>query len=300
MTDSRLYVGVDAGGTSTVVVAAHVGGMPRREVGGPANASSLGVDDAANEIITVIRRACAHEKPHAIAIGAAGTGRPEIARTIEDLIASAFPHARVRVGDDAEIALRAAIPEGPGIVLIAGTGSIAFARGETTTARVGGLGYLLGDEGSAFAIGLAAAKLYARVLDGRAMRDETSDLVGRALHAPDRAALLAVMYAARLDVSAIASLAPSIIAFASKGNRPATKIVQDASKELGELIKSSARATGLVDASPTVALSGGLVRENSLLTFLLEQRIVGDLPGAAIVRAADDAALGALRLAMDA
>ncbi len=298
MTDPHLYVGVDAGGTSTVVVAARPGQTPRRESGGPANASSIGVDDAANEIITVIRRLCGPEKPHAIAIGAAGTGRPEIARAIEELVGSAFAGASVRVGDDAEIALRAAIPDGPGIVLIAGTGSIAFARGATASARVGGLGYLLGDEGSAFAIGFAAAKLYGRVLDGRAARDETTDLVGRALHATDRVTLLDALYGPRLDVAAIAAMAPSIIAFASKGNRISTKIVQDASKELGELVKSAARLCGLINDSPTVALAGGLLRENSLLTFLLEQRIVGDLPGAAIVRSADEAAIGALRLAM--
>ena len=296
----RLFVGVDAGGTSTVAVAAYADEMPRRASGGPGNANSVGVDDAANEMITVIRRVCDKEKPYAIAIGAAGAGRPEIAQTIEALVASAFPHAIVRVGDDAEIALRAAIPTGAGIVLIAGTGSIALARGETATARVGGLGYLLGDEGSAFSIGLAATKLYARVLDGRAVRDETTDLVARALHVDDRAALLDRMYAPRLDVAAVAALAPSIIAFASKGNRVSTKIVQEASKELGELIKSAARQVGLIGSSPPVALAGGLLRENSLLTFLLEQRIVGDIPGAAIVRNADDAAIGALRLAMDA
>ena len=298
MTDPHLFVGVDAGGTSTVAVAARPGEAPRRESGGPANASSIGVDDAANEIITVIRRACGHDKPRAIAIGAAGTGRPEVARKMEELVASAFAGARVSVGDDAEIALRAAIPEGPGIVLIAGTGSIAYARGPSASARVGGLGYLLGDEGSAFAIGFAAARLYGRVLDGRTAREETTDLAGRTLHAPDRATLVDAIYGSRLDVAAIAAMAPSIIAFASKGNRASTKIVQDASKELGELVKSAARQCGLIDASPTVALAGGLLRENSLLTFLLEQRIVGDLPGAAIVRSADEAAIGALRLAM--
>ena len=100
------------------------------------------------------------------------------------MIGSAFADCRVLAGDDAAIALRAAVPEGPGIVLIAGTGSIAYAENGERRSRVGGLGYLAGDEGSAFAIGMAAVRLYGRVLDGRARADETTEVVNRALGAP--------------------------------------------------------------------------------------------------------------------
>jgi glucosamine kinase len=94
-------------------------------------------------------------------VAAAGAGRSRCTR--DALLASlrlrTFPRRRphVAVEDDTRVALRAALPEGPGIVVIAGTGSVAYAEhGSTRTARVGGAGYLLGDEGSAFAIGLAA------------------------------------------------------------------------------------------------------------------------------------------------
>ena len=98
----------------------------------------------------------------------------------------------------------------------------------------------------------------------------------------------------------IAALAPAIIAFAGKGNRASTKIVQDAAKELGDLVKSAAALTELTAASPRVALAGGLLRENTLLTFLLETRFVGDLPGVAVVRDGAAPAIGALRLAESA
>ena len=295
--DDLVAVGVDAGGTATRALVSSNGHPAGAAEGAGANATTLGTDDAADAILTVVRKALAHRRPAAVVVGAAGAGRRSVSAELEELIAAAFPAARVSVGDDAVIALRAAIPAGPGVVLIAGTGSIAYAENGERRARIGGLGYLAGDEGSAYAIGLAAVRLYGRVLDGRARADETTDLVARALDAPDRDAYLDALYDVPHAPATIAALAPGIIAFAGKGNRAAAKIVQQAGLELGELVKSAARAVGLHEASPRVALAGGLLTENSLLTFLLETRIVGDLPGAEILRGRDGAATGALRLA---
>ena len=228
-----ICVGVDAGGTSTIAVVSNDGAFLRAARGKGANPTTLGLDDAADVIITTIREAVgggAH--PAAIHVGAAGAGRPRVADHLAELIGLAFRGARVAVGDDAAIALRAALPEGDGAVLIAGTGSTAYAEHGERAQRVGGLGYLAGDEGSAFWIGMQAVKLYGRVLDGRAGRDETTDLVARALDAPDRERYLGALYDAELSPAPIAALAPSIVAFAGKGNRASTKIVQQAALEL--------------------------------------------------------------------
>jgi N-acetylglucosamine kinase-like BadF-type ATPase len=295
-TSDRLVVGVDAGGSTTRAAVAVAGTVIRSAEGPGANASSIGVNDAADAILTTIRRVLAHDRPAAIAIGAAGAGRARVADELRDLVAGAYRESRVVVADDASIALRGAIPAGPGIVLIAGTGSCAYAENGDLRARVGGLGYLAGDEGSAFAVGMAAVRAYGRVLDGRVRADEATDLVARALRVPDRDAYLAMLYDAPLVPATIAALAPSIVAFAGKGNRVAGKIVQQAALDLGDLVKSAATQTRLVDASPAVALCGGLFAENSMLTFLLETRIGGDLPGASIVRGSN-ALDGAVRIA---
>ena len=295
--DEVIAVGVDAGGTSTRAVVSANGERCGAATGDGANVTTLGVDDAADVMLGVIRTALDHRKPAAIVVGAAGAGRAAVADELTSLLGAAFPDARVSVGDDAAIALRAAVPEGPGVVLIAGTGSIAYAVNGAETARAGGLGYLAGDEGSAFSIGMAAVRLYGRVLDGRQRADETTDLVARALDAPDRDAYITALYDKPLVPAAIAGLAPAIIAFAGKGNRTATKIVQTAGSDLGDLLKSVAKAVGLLEASPNVVLAGGLFAENSLLSFLLETRIIGDLPGALILRGGEGAEIGALRLA---
>jgi len=290
-------VGVDAGGTTTRAAVSENGAPAGTAEGPGANPTTLGVDDAADAIVQVVRKALEHRRPDAIVIGAAGAGRPAVAATLETLIGSAFADCRVSAGDDAAIALRAAIPEGAGIVLIAGTGSIAYAENGERRARVGGLGYRAGDEGSAFALGMAAVRLYGRVLDGRAKADETTELVARALEAPDRDAYVAALYDAPIEPARIAAIAADIIALAGQGNRIATKLVQQAGSDLGDLIRDAARQTGLVEASPAVALAGGLFAENSLLSYLLELRIINELPGASIVRGGAGAAVGALRLA---
>lgn len=292
-----ICIGVDAGGTSTVAASSKDGILLREARGGGANPTTLGIDDAADAIVRVVREALDGEHPDAIYVGAAGAGRARVADALRELLESAFRGARVTVGDDAAIALRAAVPDGDGAVLIAGTGSVAYAEHGERAQRVGGLGYLAGDEGSAFWIGMQAVKLYGRVLDGRANRDETTDLVARALDAPDRERYLDALYAAPLAPAKIAGLAPVVLGFAGKGNRASTKIVQQAALELGDLVKSALRAVGLLDASPRIALAGGLFMENSLLTFLLETRLNGDVAGASIVKGGDAPVRGALRLA---
>jgi N-acetylglucosamine kinase-like BadF-type ATPase len=292
-----ICVGVDAGGTSTVAALSQDGTFLRESRGAGANATTLGVDDAADIIITTIRAVLNGAAPDSIYVGAAGAGRARIAGELRELIGVAFRGARIAVGDDAAIALRAAVPGGEGAVLIAGTGSTAYAEYRGRAQRAGGLGYLAGDEGSAFWIGMQAVKLYGRVLDGRAARDETTDVVARALAAPDRESYVAALYDTVPDPATIAALAPSIIAFAGKGNRASTKIVQAAAQELGDLVKAALRAVDLLESSPHVAFAGGLLRENSLLTFLLETRLTADIPGVAIVKGGDEAVRGALRLA---
>lgn len=293
----RICVGVDAGGTSTVAAASRDGVYWQTERAGSANACAVGAAEAAAAIADAVRRASGGSEPAALYVGAAGAGNPEILVGLRDRLVTAFPNARLSIAGDTEAALRAAIPAGPGVVLIAGTGSVAYAENGERRVLVGGHGFLAGDEGSAFAIGFAAVKLLSRVYDGRARADETTALAERLLGAGDRNALLSALYTAPVDVAKIASLAPSIIAFAGKGNRASTRIVQTAAQELGDLVRSATQQAGLADGSPSIAFAGGLLRENSLLSFLLETRVTNEIPGASIVRLRDEPVGAALRFA---
>jgi N-acetylglucosamine kinase-like BadF-type ATPase len=294
----KIAAGVDAGGTSTVVAVSRDGGDETTASGGPGNAATVGVQAATEAIVATVRRATAGDDPAALYVGAAGAGREAIARALEDALRRAFPAtSRLVVHSDVEAAFRAAIPEGPGIVVIAGTGSVAYGENGSLRAVVGGYGYLAGDEGSAFAIGFGALKLLSRVYDGRAHEDETSALAARALGCADRDGVLAVLSSLAAAVPKIAALAPSIIAFAGKGNRASAALVQTAADELAGLVAAATMHVKLGDAMPKVALAGGLLRDDSLLTTLLAGQVSNAVRGATIVRLRDEPARAALRLA---
>jgi N-acetylmuramic acid 6-phosphate etherase len=175
---------------------------------------------------------------------------------------------------------------------------MAYAEHGERRVRIGGVGYLLGDEGSGFALGLAALRAAARAFDGLARADAITEMIAREFGSADRDALLNFVYASPVvDVTRIASLASHVLALAGAGDRTATNIVQFAAKELGDLTCAAARQAELTDACPSIALCGGLLRENNLLTYVLQTRLQTDIPGASILRSSVTAAWVAVRLA---
>ncbi|HVA36874.1 MAG TPA: BadF/BadG/BcrA/BcrD ATPase family protein [Candidatus Dormibacteraeota bacterium] len=298
----KVVIGVDAGGSKTLAVAAsgdgaHVGRAER----GPANATSVGVEAAVATLREAVAEAAAGWEVEAICVGAAGASRRSVAYPMRKALVDAYPDVRVRIVDDAAIALRAAVPEGAGVVVISGTGSVGYAEDDAGSAhRAGGLGWLIGDEGSGYAVGLAALREAARTLDGRGAAQALLALVREHLSVADRDELLAAVYrrdGSHLEPAQIAALAAGVVHLAGEGDRPATKIVQSAALDLGGLAVSAARAAGIARSNPRVVLAGGLLREGTLLTYLLQTRIENDLLGAVVTRLAHDPVEGALTLA---
>ncbi len=290
-------VGVDAGGSSTTAVAMRDGSTLGVSTGTAANASALGFERAAATIAGVVEGSLHGEAPAAICVGAAGAGRGEIARGLTTALELRFPQARVLVCDDAQIALRAAVPSGDGFVLIAGTGSIAYGEVGARQFRAGGYGYLFGDDGSGFALGSAAVKHTLRALEGRAPHDGLVEEVTRALDAPSNDAILLRVYGGENPVTELAALAPLVLAAAARGERSANKIVQSAALDLYDLIISIARAAEARERALPIVFAGGLLRSNNLLTYLLETRIANELPSMEVRKDAPEPHFGALALA---
>ncbi len=292
-----IVVGVDAGGTSTTIVAADGDTVVGEFVGGPANLRIAGVDAAADTISRAIGSALSGMQPSAVFVGASGAGREELAKTLQRALQIRLPASTIGVSDDARIALRAPVPHGDGMVLIAGTGSIAYAEVGETPYRCGGYGYLVGDEGSAFAIGCAAARLTARSYDGRSPRDSLIEAIEKTLRISDAQSLLAHVYDGEQPVRTLASLAPLVLQAAADGERSAMKIVQAAALDLFELVRVLAKNAQLVEREFPLVFAGGLFAENSLLSYLLETRIGNELPLAHVIKDAPPAHVGALALA---
>lgn len=180
------FIGVDGGGTKTRMLIQHDGNEPRHvEFEQTIRFLESGYEVAAKSFIDLLKSIEGLDLPDikSIAIGLAGAGLDGEQRRYEQAIKSRLSGlVHVQVQSDSTLSLGAAFPHGPGIIVIAGTGSVAIGRTDDgAIVRVGGWGRLLGDEGSGHVIGLNALKHYARAIDGR---DEAGSLfraVSRAL-----------------------------------------------------------------------------------------------------------------------
>jgi N-acetylglucosamine kinase-like BadF-type ATPase len=289
----RVVVGVDAGGSRTVAIAACGDEVFAAYTAGAANAATAGAQRAAETIAEAIAGALAGRAADAAYVGAAGAWNAQIASALRDALAARIAPARVWVTNDVEIALRAAVPEGDALLLLAGTGSIAYAEIGAQRLRCGGLGHAIGDEGSGYAIGAAALRLLGRALDGRAARDGLLDALASTLGVADAAALVA----ASASPERIASVAQLVVERAGDGDRAANKIVQAAALDLFELLRSLVRRAECAQRDLPLVFAGGLLARNTILSYLLETRIANEFPHLRVLKDVPPPHLGALAAA---
>lgn len=293
-------IGVDAGGSHTEAVLDRDGGTIRAATGPGAvrpGEEERAVRQWIEAVGAVLARAGMPIGPVSVVVGAAGSGRSGLSPTLESAAAKALPTgSRVRVVTDGLIALEAAFPGGaPGIVVMAGSGSIAYGRDANgAIRRVGGYGWRMSDEGSGYALGAAALRRIARSLDGRDAPTTFEDTVVRDLGLPTAEALVAWSVAAA--PGEVAALAGTIGHAAAAGDPAAVALVAEAARDLATL------AAALVphvagSGSVSVALGGGMLRPDSALRAPTIQYLTELAPGAGVLDAAVDPPLGALRLA---
>ena len=263
----ELVLGVDGGGTRTVAFLA-----TRRESGwtvlgrgeaGPSNRQAVGtsaalaaLDEATGQAFAAAgRKRCA---VNAACLGLAGAGRPGDQEIVREWAARAHLAASVQVIEDAALLLAAGTPDGWGVAVVAGTGSMAFSRSaDGRTARSGGWGPLLGDEGSGYAIALAGLRAATRAADGRAPVTLLTDrlLAAYGLARPEE--FIGAVYRGG-DRAALAALAPVVLEAAEAGDAAAEEIIREAAAELASATAAAARQLDLGATFP-VAVAGGLL-----------------------------------------
>jgi glucosamine kinase len=159
------YLGIDGGGTKTRCVLGDETTVLASAMTGGCSVIRVGEQAAREAVQGVIRQVCEAAKisvdcVSAVCIGATGAARPEIAEKVRQMVSEIISNGtprKIEVVGDTVIALEAAFGQGPGVVVIAGTGSIAYGRnGEGQSARAGGWGYAISDEGSGYWIGRGA------------------------------------------------------------------------------------------------------------------------------------------------
>ena len=218
--------------------------------------------------------------PRVLSVGVAGVGREVERDALWQALNDRELAEEVLVQADATIALDDAFDDGPGILLIAGTGSVAFARGPAGAfARCGGWGPVFGDEGSGAWIGRRALSVVTAASDGR---EPATALTGAILTSceVDRVEAL-IPWAAEATPASLAMLAPAVLQVAELGDLRAGAILSMAVEELVVHVRALARQLFVDErASIPVALAGGLLSRGTPLRRRLEHRLRTAVPGA--------------------
>ena len=294
---TRILIGADVGGSKTAVGVSDGGTMLARAEGAGAALRPGRALVSAAVIAEVVRQALAGAgrlRGDVLYVGAAGAGRAPERDELRKALRGENLATTVVVATDIEIALAAAFDEGPGIVVSAGTGSVAVGRDRAGTRhRIGGYGWQMGDEGSGYAIGRAALGAVSRAADGRSPRTALSERVLSASRCEDLDAL--VRWAAGASPAEVAALAPHVLDVASHGDPLAQGIADYAARELTQL---AICLLPMLDVAPPVgvAITGGLLSSDgplrrSVLAKLREE------PGLTPLETAVDAVQGAIQLA---
>jgi len=294
-----LVLGIDVGGTKAVGWLATEHGEVLADVRGPGATLQAGGDVAVEHVLRQVvlpPLRDAREPVAAICLGMAGVDRPQDADLVRAMLVRLSHSIPVLVVNDALIALEAGVESGPGIVVVAGTGSIAYGRdSRDRAARAGGWGHLLGDEGSGYWLGRHALQAVMRAADGRA---PATALTARVLQhfglgrPPD---LVHEVYARLSQPSAIAALSGLVLAAAAEGDAVAAGILDAGADELTAAAMAVARQLQL-DSCP-VLLSGGVFRSSPHLTSRVTARLSEALPGMAVRPLGVEPVAGAVRLA---
>ena len=295
-------IGIDAGGTKTVcLLADEHGHILSRSRGAGANLQAAGELQVEKTLHAVMAEAIGARgvAPAAICLGMAGVDRATDFAVISDIMKRIGFNSRVVIVNDALIALEAGTPGQPGVVVISGTGSIAFGRNAAgEAARAGGWGYVLGDEGSGYWIGRAALRAVLRAADHRGPRTMLTDMLLQHFGVSQPQMLLHEVYHHHLTPSAIAVLASCVSAAVGQGDRAASDILQGAADELQGAALSVARRLALLDQPFSFILSGGIFHAVPSLAAELERRLAAAAPHSAIRRLEAEPAEGAVTLAL--
>jgi len=301
---SAIVVGVDGGGSKTHVIVADETGGEITSVEGPGSGVRPGeAERAASVIALLVADALAsanmtHVVPRVLCVGVAGAGDEGTRQALWQALASRELAEDVVVHADATIAMDDAFGEGPGILLISGTGSVCFGRSPAGVfARCGGWGLAVGDEGSGAWIGRKALSVVAAAADGREPETALTGAVLTATQVEDVRGL--VPWATAATPQTLATLAPAVMSVAEAGDLRANAILSLATEELMLHIRALARRLFVDERAATpVALAGGLLRPRSPLRKRLEHRLKAAVPGAQLRSEAVVPARGAVRGAL--
>jgi len=273
------YIGIDAGGTTwdavlcgddnKIIAGNSFEGLNLRTVSNPIKVA-LKLQQAIKDVSD--QCGLLSSQISLTTLAGAGAGDASLRKSIEDACREVIPQNRVKVVTDADAALEGAFDGGAGIIVIAGTGSIAFGRdGEGNFARSGGYGYLFGDEGSGFWIGKQAMQI---CLDAYYKGDDIplAGYIRSKFKIRTINEILSNIYASANPVAKTAEIAPVVFEAAESGDEVAKSIIIKAGEEIGQLVKDTADKLKFPDKI-RYCLMGGLSSRLGILHEYISSRL---------------------------
>jgi len=295
-------LGIDAGGTKTVCLLADEHGHVLAEGrGGGANLHTSGELEVEKVLHHVMEAAIGDRDitPAAVCLGIAGVDREDEARTVRTIMRRIGYKTRTVVVNDALIALVAGAGNAPGIVIIAGTGSIVYGRNARhEAARAGGWGHIIGDEGSGYWIGREALAAIMRAVDGRGPETRLTEDVLEHFKIADTSRLTRIVYDREVPRMSVAALGPLVQRASELGDAVATRILERAADELVLAARSVATRLEMRGDAFDFVLAGGVFPVVPWLGYEVAKRLIEVAPRSQVRLLEQEPAVGAVCLAL--
>ena len=273
MSETGLLLAVDGGGTKTLALVTDLEGkILARGTGPSSNLHTVGLDESCRAMVMAIEGALAEipgpkrggepgwrsTRIAAACFGLAGVDAPGDEAEIERWVRHQTIAERFLVVNDAELILAGGTPEGWGVALVAGTGSVCIGRArDGRSARVGGWGPLLSDEGSGYEIASAALRAVTRSVDGRDAAPGLVEAVLRQWSLSDATDLIRFVHSPSTSAADIAGLAIVVLEQAERGEPVSRAILERAARELARQVET---VMGRLDLGrPPLAMGGGML-----------------------------------------
>ena len=290
-----VIAGIDGGGTHTrLELRDDENRLLSRTEFGPFNLNAIG-EAAFRRLLRQVLAACGDMADCArLCVDGAGISNPAVGAILGQELERAGFSGMWKLCGDQEIALRGAM-DGPGIAVIAGTGSICFGKNQAgQTARSGGFGHLIDDGGSGYALGRDVLSAAVQALDGRSPDTAILERVYHRLGREDPGAIVSFVYDETTDKAAIARFSSIALALAEEGNPTAQAILNRGAGELYALVAAVQRRLGL-EGRP-IALLGGLLSGENPYRRAVARKLAGL---GTVIYPAHDALWGAAQMAWE-
>lgn len=297
-------IGIDGGGTKTTGIAADsCGNIFGRTEQGPSNYHITGVAEFKNVVVSIVNELATIcylplSDLKVISLGVAGADRQQDRDIISIALAELNLGCHFIINSDAQAALMAGLGKDGGIVLIAGTGSIAYGVNNKTGEmfRAGGWGHVVSDEGSGYAIGRQALIRSIKGAEGRGKSTALLPLILAHFNLQNWDELIGFVNNHMTTKDEIASLARIVGKAAMAGDSVASEILLDAGDDLAGLVESVISRGFQPGEQVKVCLFGSIVNNLEIIRNRIKKALAGK---ATFVACEKEAAVGAMLTGLD-